>query len=145
MLMAALSLAGQTRHSSQPQKRFALAVDRTFHNGVQAKLPPHISTLLALAQEQESPVRQNVERSGTTVRGIDVSAGDKNDVVLFIVDESANDQTLYLTSPQGRLRRVVSVKAGVGSVSRITDDNRKAFDGEKQFWADRLGGSKPAK
>jgi hypothetical protein len=145
MLMGALSLAGQTRHSSQAQRRFALAVDRTFHNGVQANLPPHISTLLGLAQEEECPVRQNVERSGAAVRGIDVSAGDKNDVVLFVVDESANDQTLFLTSAQGRLRRVVSVKAGVGSVSRTTDENRKAFDDEKQFWADRLGRSNPAK
>jgi hypothetical protein len=72
------------------------------------------------------------------VEGIDVSIANKSNVVLFVVDETANDQTLYLTSPAGRLRRGVVVKAGVGPGSRITDKDRKAFEVEKQFWADHL-------
>ena len=120
------------------QKRFAQAVALTSNKGVPAKLPPHISTLLGIAQEQECPVKQGVERTGKTVQGIDVSLANTNDVVLFVVDETTNDQTLYLTSAQGRLRRVVSVKAGVGAVSRITDKERRAFETEKQFWVDRL-------
>jgi hypothetical protein len=71
---------------------------------------------------------QGVERSETKVQGIDVSIADKNDVVLFVVDEANNDQTLYLTSAQGSLRRVVLVRAGVGAVSRITEKDRKAFE-----------------
>lgn len=78
------------------------------------------------------------------VQGIDVVI-DKNDVVLFVVDETANDQTLYLTSAQGRLRRVVSVKGGTGELSRITEKDRKAFEKEKQFWADRLVPAGPSK
>jgi hypothetical protein len=54
------------------------------------------------------------------------------------VDEAAKNQTLYLTSPEGTLRKVVAVKAGVGDVARITDNDRKAFAKEKQFWLDRL-------
>lgn len=79
------------------------------------------------------------------VQGIDVSIAAKNDVVLFVVDETANDQTLYLTSAQGRLRKVVSVKAGVGAVSPITDKDRKAFEKEKQFWVDRTVLAGPSK
>jgi hypothetical protein len=137
----------QTRPSaaSRSQKRFAQAVDLTFHKGLQAKLPPHISTLLGIAQEQECPVMQGVARSGTRVQGIDVTIADKNDVVLFVADESTNDQTLYLTSSQGRLRKVVSVRAGVGAVSRITEKDRKAFEKEKQFWVDRLVPASPSK
>jgi hypothetical protein len=147
MLVSWLTVAGQTRpaQKSQVQKRFAMAVDQTFQRGVLAKLPPHISTLLGLTDEQECPVRQGVERSGAMVRGIDVSAADQNDVVLFVVDETANDQVLYLTSAEGKLRRVVSVKKGAGRVSRITDQHRKAFAKEKQFWVERLvlgGGAK---
>jgi hypothetical protein len=135
-----LTAAGQTQPSpkSRVQTRFALAVDRTFHKGVKAKLPPHISTLLGIGQEQECPVMQSVERSGTMVQGFDVVIENKNDIVLFVVDEAANDQTLYLTSAEGRLRKVVSVKAGVGAISRITDKDRKVFEKEKQFWMDRL-------
>ena len=62
----------------------------------------------------------------------------KNDVVLFIVNETTNSQTLYLTSQQGVLRKVVSVEEGVGRVQKVTGEARKAFEKEKQFWLDRL-------
>lgn len=127
------------------QKRFAQAVDLTARQGLQAKLPPHLATLLGLAQEQECPVMQGVERSGKIVQGIDVSIADKNDVVLFVVDETANDQTLYLTSSQGKLRRIVSVRAGQGAVARITVADRKVFEQQKQFWIDRLLPAPPSK
>ncbi len=79
------------------------------------------------------------------VQGFDVSVDDENDIVLFVVDEAANDQTLYLTSAQGKLRKVVSVKNGVGSVSKITDENKKAFEKEKEFWLGRLAPPPAAK
>jgi len=88
---------------------------------------------------------QNVVRTGTVVQGFDVSVADKNDIVLFVVDETANDQTLYLTSPAGTLRKLVSVKAGVGAESRITDKDKKAFEKEKQFWVDRLAPARATK
>jgi len=138
--------AGPASHGSQD--RMSRAVDKTMREGVHGKLPPHISTLLRLAQEQECPVMQRVVRTGTIVQGFDVSTTNQNDIVLFVVDETTNDQTLYLTSAEGGLRRVVSVEAGVGAESRITDARRKAFEKEKRFWLDRLvpaGGSRSEK
>jgi len=88
---------------------------------------------------------QNVVRTGTIVQGFDVSAANTNDVVLFVVDETANDQMLYLTSPAGALRKVVAVKAGVGAEARITEKDKKAFEKEKQFWTDRLAPAHSAK
>jgi hypothetical protein len=131
---------GQTQHSPRPhsQGRFARAADITFRDGAHAKLPPHLSTLLGLSKEQECPVMQSVVRAGTHVQGFDVSAANKNDIVLFVVDEKANDQTLYLTSSEGTLRKVVSVKAGVGDEVRMTDEEKTAFKMERQFWVDRL-------
>jgi hypothetical protein len=131
---------GQAQSSrSRDQKRLALAVEKVFREGLHAKLPPHLSILLGVSSnEKECPVMQNVVRTGKGVQGIDVPTAHKNDVVLFVVDEDANDQTLYLTSAEGRLRKVVSVKAGVGGVARITDKDKKAFEKEKQFWLDRL-------
>jgi len=138
---------GQTQHppGAQVQGRFARAAETTFREGAHAKLPPHISTLLGIANEAECPVMQSVVRTGSMVKGLDVAAGNKKDVVLFVVDETANDQTLYLTSPAGTLRKLVSVKAGVGAEARITDKDKKAFEKEKQFWADRLAPAHPAK
>ena len=124
--------------SAQSRRRMAKAVDRTAQEGLQAKLPPHLSTLLGLANEQACPVRQAVVRSGKRVQGFDVSTANKNDVVLFVVDETTSNQTLYLTSQQGTLRKVVVVEAGEGRVQQIRSEERKAFEKEKQFWLDRL-------
>jgi hypothetical protein len=124
--------------SSQARKRMARAVDRTLQEGLHAKLPPHISTLLGLSQEEECPVLQGAVRTGKVVQGFDVSTVNKNDVVLFVVNEATNNQILYLTSKDGVLRKVIVVEAGTGRVQKITGEDRKAFEKEKQFWLDRL-------
>jgi hypothetical protein len=136
------ALAQSSSHSqpSRPSdaRRMARAVDLTLSKGIHGQLPPHISTLLGISHEQELPVMQGVVRAGKLVQGFDVSTANKNDVVIFVVDEAAGDQTLYLTSRQGLLRKVVSVKAGVGTVQTINADYKKSFANEKQFWLDRL-------
>jgi hypothetical protein len=116
----------------------ARAVDKTLQEGLHAKLPPHLSTLLGLSQEKECLVMQGVVRTGKVVQGFDVSTANKNDIVLFVVNETTNDQTLYLTSKEGVLRKVVTVEEGVGRVQKVTGEGRKGFEKEKQFWLDRL-------
>ena len=80
------------------------------------------------------PVLCGKEWSGAEnrVQGFAVSAVSKNDVVLFVVDETTSSQTLYLTSKQGTLRKVVVVEAGEGRVRQIRSEQRKAFEEEKQ-------------
>lgn len=133
-------LGGQARSSpaSHAKARMVRAVDKTFREGTHAQLPPHLSTLLGISVEKECLVMQGVVRTGRVVQGFDVSMVNKDDVVLFVVNETRNDQTLYLTSADGRLRRVVAVEAGVGQVRRITEQDRKAFEKEERFWLDRL-------
>lgn len=140
VLMFVLVTRAQVKTSSTPQarKRMVSVVDKTLQQGLHAKLPPHLSTLLGLSKEEECPVMQAVVRSGKAVQGFDVSTANPNDVVLFVVNETTNDQTLYLTSKEGVLRKVVTVREGVGQVQKITGEDRKAFEKEKQFWLDRL-------
>jgi len=118
---------GSPAENSQSRKRMTQAVETTLQNGFQTKLPPHISTLLGLTKEEECPVMQGVVRSGRQVQGFDVSTANKNNVVIFVVDQTTNDQTLYLTSKDGMLRRVVRVEKGDGRVQKITDEDRTAF------------------
>ena len=122
----------------QARKRMVRAVDKTLQEGFHGKLPPHISTLLGLSKEEECNVMQGVVRTGKVVQGFDVSTANKNDVVVFVVNETTNDQTLYMTSKEGVLRKVVIVEKGVGRVQKITGIDRKAFEKEKVFWLDRL-------
>jgi hypothetical protein len=149
VLLGTLSLGAVTlpAHAWQAQAaaeahgetRFAQAADFTFKAGKHATLPPHISTLLGLTHEEESPFMQGMVRVGSAVQGFSVSTKNKQDIVLFVVDESKNNQDLYLTSPDGTLRKVVSVRAGVGKrVMPITDKEKDAFETQKRFWVDRL-------
>ena len=136
--------AGVPASTQASRKRMMQAVELTLQQGVPAKLPPHIATLLGLTKGAECPVRQGVVRSGKQVQGFDVSQADKNDVVIFFVDESTSNQTLFLTSPSGALRRVVKVQAGEGQVAaKPTAEDRKAFEKERQFWLDRLAPAIP--
>jgi hypothetical protein len=138
MFVPATRAQARPSASSQARKRMVRAVDKTLQEGLHAKLPPHLSTLLGLSKEEECLVKQGVIRTGKVVQGFDVSTANTNDVVLFVVDETTNDQTLFLTSRQGVLRKVVSVKQGVGEIRRVTGEDRKAFEKEKQVWLDRL-------
>ena len=121
----------------------AEAVDKTLKEGIAAKLPPHISALLGLTKGEECPVMQAVLRNGKQVQGFDVSKANKSDVILFVVDETVNNQVLYLTSRNGVLRKMVKVEAGEGNVRAITAEDRKAFDNEKQFWLSQLAPAVP--
>ena len=144
VLLLAVVVVAAASGQKQPTPHFhtrttlAAAANTTFEKGVHSRLPPHISTLLGISHEEERAVMQNVVRTPNHVQGLDVSIANKQDVILFVVDESANDQTLYLTSPEGSLRRVVKVKAGVGTTAPITEEDRKVFQKERQFWVDRL-------
>jgi hypothetical protein len=119
MFVSAIQAQVKRSPSSQARKRMAQAVDKTLQEGLHAKLPPHLSTLLGLSREEESLVRQGVLRSGRIVQGFDVATGNKDDIVLFVVDEATNEQTLYLTSLQGLLRKVVTVRQLRGRWPRL--------------------------
>ena len=142
-----VEMAAQEQPSTNKhvQARMTRAVNTTFEKGIHAHLPPHISTLLGLSVEKESPVMQSVVRTGQTVQGFEVSTANKNDVVIFVVDEASNDQTLYLSSANGRLRRVVTIEKGVGRVRPVSERDRKSFAEQRQFWLDRLAPAGPSK
>jgi hypothetical protein len=143
---ACLPVAGQAKPTgARGAKRLALARDKVVQDGLQATLPPHLATLLGMTKEQECAVMQGVLRTGKRVQGFDVSVENKNDIVIFVVDESSNNQNLYLTSTLGRLRKMVVVKDGVGQVSKITDADKNAFEKEKEFWLGRLAPARAPK
>ena len=130
----------QAQRATHPhtKSKLAQAAEITFREGVHASLPPHISTLLGITQEEACAVSQEVLRTSHQVQAFNVSLSDRHNIILFVVDESTREQTFYLTSPEGTLRKVVSVKAGEGSAVRVTDERKESFQREKQFWVNRL-------
>ena len=133
--------AGQARSAPGfgARERIARAADRVLVAGLQAKIPPHVSEMLGISADgKECLVSQQFERNGNRVRAFNVSLADKDNIVLFVTDEAANEQTYYLTSGLARLRRVVAVRRGTGGVVRITGKDRTAFERELQFWLGRI-------
>ena len=123
-----------------PRPELAAAAQAAIDHGVHAELPPHVSTLLGLSTEQKVPILQGVLRSPVQIQGIDVVEKNHEDIVIFTVDISTQEQTYFLTSPSGILRRVLSVKGGVGNVIRPTKTDLEAFQNEKKMWQDRFAG-----
>lgn len=123
---------------SNAQSRLALAVDKTLTQGRDAILPPHISHLLGISpNELDVPVKQFAQM-GDVVKGFDVSTTRRGDIVIFLENRSNREATFYLTSPLGKVKKVVSVKAGVGYKRSPTAQDKRAFESEKLFWLDQL-------
>lgn len=134
----AVAVPASRKPVAQPNAELAAAAETAVQLGFQGSLPPHISTLLGLTREQTCAVRQGVLRSNGKIQGIDVSEKNHNDIVIFIADETSRDQTFYLTSRSGALRRLLTVKQGIGYVVKPTKADVEAFQKEKKMWKERL-------
>ncbi len=129
--------------TDRTQGRFSKVIDKTLANGRNAVLPPHISHLLGISPaEKEVPVKQFVEMKND-IRGFEVGSLQRGDVVLFVEDRASHDTMFYLTSPTGKLRRVLAVRGGVGYDRAPTQADWKVFEKEKSYWLGRLGAVKP--
>lgn len=126
------------KHVAPPKAELETAARITVQQGLHAALPPHISTLLGLTHEEKCAVMQGVVRSSEKIQGIDVTEKNHSDIVIFIVDNTTMDQTFYLTSPGGALRRMLLVRQGVGKVVKPAKSDNEAFQREKQIWKERL-------
>lgn len=116
----------------------ARAIDRTLAEGHDAILPPHVSNLLGLSpDEHQVPVKQFYEM-GELIRGFEVSTAEHNNVVIFVENRAQNQTMFYLMSKHGTLRKVLAVIAGTGYSRRPTQQDREAFEKEKQRWVEKL-------
>ena len=133
----------QTHAAAKKKSPLSRAVDQTLEQGHDAVLPPHISHLLGISpDEHEVAIKQFVVME-QPIRGFEVSTADHHNVVLFVEDRDQKESTFYLTSSRGLLRKVLSVRQGVGYDRVPTKDDRAAFEKEKQLRLDRLTPQRP--
>ena len=139
LVLLTISSVAQSQKPPAPttKSRLATAIDLTLEKGHESTLPPHISTLLAISQGKEVPIKQAVEM-GEPVRGFEVSTDEHHNVVIFVENRTAKETTFYLTSRSGTLRKVLSVREGTGYSRQPTKDDAESFRKEKQHWLDRL-------
>jgi len=139
------TVPGPRKAAAHPRAELAAVAEATLQKGYDAELPPHVSTLLGLTHEEKCPVKQGLVRAPEMIQGLEVTAKDHNDIVIFLVDETTKDQTFYLTSPTGQLRKVLTVKQGLGQVVRPTKADLEIFEEQKKLWKERVAASKASK
>ena len=145
LFVASFLLAAQAKKptAAKAKSPLAIAADRTLAQGRDAVLPPHISHLLGISpKEQEVSVKQFTEM-GDPIRGLDVSTAEHNNIVIFVESRARKESTFYLTSRRGILRKVLSVREGVGYDRMPTKDDKEAFAKERQHWEERLAAAHP--
>jgi hypothetical protein len=140
VFVACCLAVAQTKSPSplQGQNRFTSALNMALKQGHDAVLPPHISHLLGISPDEHGISVKQLVLMGEVIKGFEISKEWNDDIVIFVEDRSKNQSTFYLTSPKGRVRKVVNVKEGVGYDRLPTAADKKAFEAEKQFWLDRL-------
>ena len=112
--------------------------DGALRQGLDAKLPPHLSAVLGLeAHEQSTPVRQIVARLDHQVRTFNVCSSNHQKLVIMTVNEQTQAVTAYLLSPGGKLRKAVSYSAGGAPQELSLVEARSGFSRELQYWSRR--------
>jgi len=112
--------------------------DAALRQGLDAKLPPHLSVVLGLeAHEQSTPVRQIVARLDHEVRTFNVCSSNHQKLVIMTVNEQTQAVTGYLLSPGGKLRKAVSYTAGGPPQELSLAEARSGFNRELQYWSRR--------
>ena len=145
VLLTVCTLSAQTKTSAAPKtsSRLASAINRTLEQGRDAILPPHISHLLGISPEEHEVAVKQFTQMGEPIRGFEVSKDQHNNVVVFVERRAQKKTTFYLTSPRGRLRRVLSVIEGVGYDRVPTENDKQEFEKEKQYWEVLLTSKNP--
>ena len=138
VIVFALAAISQTAAPPASQQRLAAAVRKTLDQGHDAVLPPHISHLLGISpEEKQIPIKQFAEM-GQMVRGFDVAVEKNDDIVIFTEDRTKNESTFYLMSRRGAVRKVLSIREGVGYDRLPTTADKKEFETQKGYWLDQL-------
>ena len=134
-------LCATSQNLSDEGKPFAKLAELTLRDGVDAHIPSRLSQRLGitLSYSKKLNVKQIAfQKDDKTVVAFNVSKQDQDNLVIFVKTEK--DLMLYLTSPEGVLRKVVhSEKAPAEPTGvRITEIPLSVasdgFEKEKQCW-----------
>ncbi|MBZ5627314.1 MAG: hypothetical protein LAO06_00430 [Acidobacteriia bacterium] len=139
-LLATLSGASERASVKAPFRPFSALV---LQDGADANIPPNLSHMLGLVPDPATVyVKQASHREGPVIRTFNVCKEKHEDIVIWTWQESGGPHsTLYLTSPQGTLRRAVRTETqpdGTIQATHISISAAKAgFQKEKQYWLER--------
>ena len=130
-------LCATSQNLSDEGKPFAKLAELTLRDGVDAHIPSRLSQRLGYSRRLN--VKQIAfQKDDKTVVAFNVSKRDQDDLVIFV--KTDKDLVLYLTSPEGVLRKVVHSEkvpdepTGVRITEIPLSVASDGFEKEKQCW-----------
>lgn len=135
-LLAAAALAQSSWTSVLTQQALS--------GGFPATVPPHVAMVLGLTPKGEGvPVKQLVSRADQQVHTYNVSVAKPRQLVIFSVDEKAQNTVVYLLSAAGKLHKAVAYQTGGEPHELPAAEARAGLAREVRFWSDRAAESTP--
>jgi hypothetical protein len=135
------NLCATSQNLSDEGKPFAKLSALALRDGVDAHIPSQLSQKLGIipSYSRKLNVKQMAfQKDDNTVVAFNVSKRDQDDLIIFVKTEK--DLMLYLTSPEGVLRKVVRSEkvpaepTGVRITEIPVSVARDEFEKEKQCW-----------
>jgi hypothetical protein len=135
------NLCATSQNLSDEGKPFAKLAELALRDGIDAHIPSQLSQKLGITPGNPKKVKVKqiaFQKDDKTVVAFNVSKRDQDDLVIFV--KTDKDLMLYLTSPEGVLRKVVHSEKVTDEPTgvRITEIPlsvaRDGFEKEKQCW-----------
>jgi hypothetical protein len=116
-------------------------------SGFLTRLPPAVSVAFGLTKPDEgTEVRQLLTKDGHHIRTFNVGVANHADLVIYNLNAQTGAGLAYLLTPDGKLRKAVSVQAGKDAQPLPAADAQAGLAREAHFWAARAhaGATRPA-
>jgi hypothetical protein len=128
--------AGLARGASPPwaQNLTQQALD----SGFLTRLPPAVSVAFGLTKPDDgTEVRQLLTKDGHHIRTFNVGVANHADLVIYNLNAQTGAGLAYLLTPDGKLRKAVSVQAGKDVRPLAPADAQAGLGREARFWSAR--------
>ena len=140
-----IAAAGVARGASPPWTQSL--TQQALDSGFLTRLPPAVSVAFGLTKPDEgTEVRQLLTKDGHRVRTFNVGVANHADLVIYNLTARTGAGVAYLLTPEGKLRKAVSVQAGKDVQPLAPADAQAGLGREAHFWSARAhaGAVKPA-
>lgn len=128
--------AGTARGASPPWTE--TLTQRALDSGFLTRLPPAVSATFGLTKpEQGTEVRQLLSKDGHRVRTFNVGVANHAELVVYNLNAQTGTGVAYLLTPDGKLRKAVSYKAGQDVRPLAEADAEAGLAHERHFWSAR--------
>jgi len=138
LLLGTCLLAGTAPARGAAPPWTQTVTQQALDSGFLTRLPPAVSVAFGLTKPDEgTEVRQLLTKDGHRVRTFNVSVANHADLVIYNLNAQTGAGVAYYLTPDGKLRKAVSVQAGKEVRPLTAADAEAGLAREAHFWTAR--------